>query len=236
MPTTTGLVLLAIFVTPGFIFRLVLGRNALSMPESDLRFLVRSLVDSLFIHAISVWWSLGIYRIWTSDQIGPRFDELVVWAVTVLLVAPFLLGYAWSKFLEWRYVQPLLSQLGLSWGDRLIFSWDWMAAKREGYWLVAEFKDGKKVGGRYEFNSRMSLTTWLDHTPRDLFIEELYEVNEDDTFGEPLAYNKGAWINGAELRMVRLYRDDQSGENGNHSEGKSPSRLKEVLRTWVSRL
>jgi len=54
----------------------------------------------------------------------------------------------------------------------------------------------------------MSLTTWLPHAPRDIFLEELYKIGEDDSFGDKIAYNRGAWINADDLRMIKIFKDD----------------------------
>jgi hypothetical protein len=132
-----------------------------------------------------------------------------MWGLVVLFVVPLVLALVWSALLEAKWAQGVLTLVGASWDDRLPLSWDLLASRRQPYWVILEFKDGKRVGGIYGKNSRMSLTTAHSHAPRDILLEELYELPQDkDEFGQRIPYNQGAWINGDELRSIRLFLNE----------------------------
>lgn len=218
MPTTTvALILLVAFIVPGFMFRSIINRNILSREESDIRLILESLETTLLFHAAFAPWTIRLFEAWKANNLliltthifGRQFPTVAVWALVVLFAVPFVTALVWSGVLEWKRVQGALGIVGASWDDRLQLTWDLFASRRAPYWVILEFKDGKRIGGRYGENSRMSLTTTHSHAPRDIFLEELYEVPDGKyEIGDKIPYNRGAWINGEELRSIRLFLNE----------------------------
>lgn len=210
MPSTDiGYILLVIFVVPGFIFEAVLNRSITGRPLSDLRFVLQALIFSLLIHAAFLTWTLDVRQKWIAGTLLTAGDRtLMFWALTVLIATPAVSAFVAGKLMESARLQPLLEFFGISWSNRLPFCWDWFALKKQGFWLIVEFKDGKKIGGKYEQQSQISQTPLgIANAPRDLFIEELYRINDDDTFGEPIPYNRGAWVSAEEIRSIKIFKE-----------------------------
>lgn len=208
MPTSiAGVVLLAIFVVPGFIFQAVLNRNILSKPTSEFRMVIQALVWSLIIHTASFPWSADAYRSWQTGHLAAQVDTLWLRGIGVIVIAPVVSALLIGKLLEWSRAQRLLGALGVSWEERLPLCWDWLANRRQGCWMILEFKDGRRMAGKFDSNSAISMTSWLPHAPRDIFLESICELQDGpDEIGPELPYNRGAWVNGDELRSIRLFK------------------------------
>lgn len=211
MPTSVaGVVLLAIFIVPGFIFQAVLNRNILGKPTSDFRSLVQALVWSLIIHTAFLPWSSDAYRAWEARALVSQAKDFWLKGIIVIILAPAVGALILGKVLEWSRAQRLLTVLGLSWEERLPLCWDWLANRKQGYWVILEFKDGRRIGGKFDGASAMSMTSWLPHAPRDIFIEQICQLKDNsDEIGLEVPYSQGAWVNGEELRSIKLFREAQ---------------------------
>ncbi len=208
MPTTlSGLAIIVLFIVPGFVMAAAFNsyRNVIRY-ISDLFFIVSAIVFSLIVHAVFAFWSVRIYKFWQSGDLLKNVPEFYIWLVIVVLVFPFVAGLVLARIFEANSLQTGLARIGFSVLDRTVTCWDWFARSGRAEWLIVEFKDGTRIGGRLGTGSRISLTRPdVSKEPRDIFIEEIYDISPDGRFGARIPNTRGAWINCSDVKVLRAF-------------------------------
>lgn len=74
-------------------------------------------------------------------------------------------------------------------------------ARPEGTWVRARLVDGSRVLGT--FNPRSFASS--DASLRDIYLEELWEADEDVWFTHPLPTTKGIWISGDQIGAIEFF-------------------------------
>jgi Family of unknown function (DUF6338) len=69
-------------------------------------------------------------------------------------------------------------------------------------WVQAELSDGRVVGGRYGRASFAS--SWPD--PGHMFLEEMWKVDEDGYFADPVPGNAGLLLRPTDYKLIRVYK------------------------------
>ncbi|MCD3202868.1 DUF6338 family protein [Clostridium botulinum] len=69
-------------------------------------------------------------------------------------------------------------------------SWDYIFSKRESYFILVHLKDSSIIGGLYKGNSYTSSYP----NKQDIYIEEVWNVDENGNFKSKVPNSKGAWI------------------------------------------
>lgn len=80
-------------------------------------------------------------------------------------------------------------------------AWDYIFGKREAYWVIVHLKSGIKIGGKYDCSSYTSSYPYT----HDIYIEELWGVDDDGKFLHPIEQSKGMWIAGEEILGVEFF-------------------------------
>lgn len=88
-------------------------------------------------------------------------------------------------------------------------AWDqFFSRQRTECWVQVELTDGKVVGGRFGANS--FATSWPD--PGHMFIEELWRVDEDGYFADPIPGRGGLLLRPADYKLLRVYQGGSADE------------------------
>ncbi|HEV8640144.1 MAG TPA: DUF6338 family protein [Methylomirabilota bacterium] len=78
-------------------------------------------------------------------------------------------------------------------------AWDYVFSHSTGSWVLVTLADGSTVAGIFSARSFAS----SDAAERDLFLEQLYRV-EDDGPWQPVPMNRGVWIRGEAIRAIEF--------------------------------
>ncbi|WP_039245733.1 DUF6338 family protein [Clostridium novyi] len=70
-------------------------------------------------------------------------------------------------------------------------SWDYIFSKREGYFILVHLKDSSIIGGLYMSNSYAASYP----NKQDIYIEQVWNVDEKGNFKSKVPNTKGLWIN-----------------------------------------
>lgn len=212
MPATIeAFVIFLIFIVPGVVATRALKGVVPFAFQSQIEFVVLSLIISLVIHLSAafvtvdaVW--LPLLSIQGGSVIGNisnlDYSVIVLWLSFILFVAPLFLGYLLGELLRQGKLQSILGKIGLSHAQLTPTAWDWFFMRQEGCWVVAEFADGRRIGGVYEYRSLASLSPHK----RDLFLEREYAVQDDMTIGDEVPNSNGLWINGDSIRSLHFFK------------------------------
>lgn len=81
-------------------------------------------------------------------------------------------------------------------------SWDYYFGLRKTCFVLIHLKDGKTVGGYYGKNSFASASP----KEGDIYIEKVYKINKDNTFGDPIPDSNGLLITKENYDFIELYK------------------------------
>lgn len=104
-------------------------------------------------------------------QFAVQSDEVIIQGIFVaisLVVAPILWPFLLDRALEFAARRGLLHY-------RYKTAWDDFFSRRNSCWLIVHLSDGRRVGGVFANKSYATLYP----TPGHLFIEELWEIDQE---------------------------------------------------------
>ena len=205
--TGTALILIALFVLPGFVTLLIRERtHTIRGEETPFERLLNALYYSALIYAIAVGVGLAV-GLDKSDLVefykGEKSPgEDLALAVVIALVLPAVLselGLLWRK----SRLRPLvLRRLKISPAHTVSSAWN-EAFGRGGTPMVrATLTDARVVGGYFGFGS---LAGYSEQTS-DLFIAERWILDDDGWFKERAKNTEGVWIGHESIVSVEFYK------------------------------
>lgn len=160
LTTVEAVVVVALVLSPGYIFTLVARRLIAHVPEAtDLRLLLTVVAYGTVIQALLFpLWTHRILDVYLDNTIRQHAYEVYAWAVASCLIVPVALGIVVGRLTLWPPMDRLLDQLGLGYIDRLPSAWDYVARQQHGSWVKIHLKDGRGViAGIFGRNSVASL-------------------------------------------------------------------------------
>ena len=209
MPTETGqaLLILVIFVLPGFVTLLIKERtHEVARSVTPFERLFSALFYSLLVYVPLVLFGavLGLDRqdireIYTANN--------GLWALTGVAVAsglvlPMLIAYGGFRWMGSDARVWLLSRLRLSLQHGTPSAWDYFFQEKIPALVRVTLRSGEVVAGYY---GPVSFAAYGVHG-RDLYVEEQWAV-DPETFQivEPAERSMGIWLPGEEIVEVELY-------------------------------
>jgi len=81
--------------------------------------------------------------------------------------------------------------------------WDFVFGKKEAYWVIVHLKDKRKIGGKFAKNSFASSYP----SEEQIYLEEVWTLDENGKFKEPLKRSGGIIILGKEILAVEFFRN-----------------------------
>jgi hypothetical protein len=206
-----AVILLIFLVVPGFVFvkvvdALIPGRR-------------RSFGKEIFD---VVCWSFATLAVWFVPalmlfRIG---DSLPWWLYYPLVLAivglgvfatPILLAYIFDR-LEGR---GYLKDLGVHSNPT---TWDWFFSNRAGnYYVRFHRKEGKDFGGYFGENSFAASSP----NAQQIYVEELWRVDEEGKFIERVEGSKGALINSEDCEFIEFFEAREAREGKTLEEGRT---------------
>lgn len=80
--------------------------------------------------------------------------------------------------------------------------WDYMFGKKEPFWIIVTLKDGRRIGGKYDSNSFASSYP----AEEQIFIEEVWELDEKGAFKKAIESSKGILIWGRDVLALEFLK------------------------------
>jgi len=80
-------------------------------------------------------------------------------------------------------------------------AWDSFFSNRESYYVIVTLKNGRKIGGKYGKNSFSSTYP----NPEELYLEELWKLNENGGFESKESQTEGILITEQEISTIEFY-------------------------------
>ena len=203
------------FVVPGFV-SLKVYQVLEPTSQKDAK---EQLIDAVAYSSIN--YALLLWPIWYAEWSTLKSSHpklYVAFYVFVVLVAPIVWALIWRTVRTTRALQKVLPHPT----ER---PWDYVFRQRKPYWIVVTFKDGKRVGGRYDTNSFASSSP----STEQLYLQEAWEINSDGGLERPHNATAGLMILGAEIATVEFFRMEQ--DDGDDFKDTDPSGPQEGVAT-----
>jgi hypothetical protein len=217
--TGTALLLLVAFVLPGFI-TLIARESTYVVRDAVTPFerLLLSLSYSVRIYGIII---LGAYigGLKSSDVAafyhGHRaLGEYIVLAALALVLLPLALAEVGRRWRQSTRLRPtILRRLGISLAHSTRSGWDHFFGSNTAALVRVTLDDGRVVAGYF---GERSLAAYSDET-QDLFLEESWELDDDDWFVGPAPSSLGVWLSHSHVVSLEVYDppgDSRAGPGG----------------------
>jgi hypothetical protein len=214
--TGTAILVLAIFVLPGFI-TLVFRERLYVVKGDDSPFerLLQALYNSALVYGIAIGGGLlfGLRKQNLVDlhkgTASLRDDFLV--AIGLFLPLPLLLAVLGSMWNSSKRLRPaLLGLVGSSDAHSVLSGWNELFTKQGGALLRVKLSDGRVVGGFYGEDSLAGNS----HHTQDLYISQRWELDEDDWFVKPADWSLGFWLPRESIVSLEVYASTDPNDAG----------------------
>ena len=134
-----------------------------------------SLLSYLAISAVYYAFALPVVE-WVL-QIQAGYIRASAW-LGLIFAGPALVGVALGLNARHEVGRRMLNKVGLRTVHVIPTAWDWKFGKATSQWAMVVLKDGTRFAGWYGDASFAS----SDPAERDLYIEQTYDVGEDDVW------------------------------------------------------
>lgn len=212
-PTGTALLIIAVFILPGFITLLFRERTySLKGEDSPFERLLNALYYSSIIFAILALVALLAHfnRDDVSRLYGGHYSlsSYVALAFTGLFALPLLIAELGRRWKRSSRLRPfILKKARIDPGHGVPAGWEQLfleskgIKEKKGLLLRVTLTDGRVVGG---FFGESSLAGYTAHT-RDLFLQERWELDNDHWFVKAAPGTRGLWIAENQINSVEVY-------------------------------
>lgn len=186
------LLLFLIFFIPGFIslkiYDLIIPGERRDFSKSLLEVLgYSSLNYAAFSWLIFLIYSRKLYQNHTN------------WFLLSLVIVLFIAPAAWPfifviLFDKWKFLSKFIIH-------PIPKAWDYIFGKRKSFWVIVHLKDGRRIGGKYDTKSFASSYP----AEEQIYLEEVWRLDEKGKFIEPIERTKGILILGREISMIEFF-------------------------------
>jgi hypothetical protein len=189
------LLLIAGFILPGAISMYVYGRKV-PQKEFELKDRIAEAICFSLMNFLIVW--LPVRQALASGM--AQSYPGISWIVLILsfVVVPVAWPFAVLSLLQKAEKHGWIAV-------RARTAWDDFFGRQQTEWLQVELTDGRVIGDR--FGRKSFTSSWPD--PGHLFIEEIWRVDKDGYFVDPLPGGAGILLRPADYKLVRATRGFQ---------------------------
>ena len=187
--TTDKIFYFVLFFLPGFIFiktysLVVVSRNSDFSKE--------------WYEAVA-W---GCIFFGTTYLIHLIFPLDLIWVIGIIII-PALIPFIIRKLINCSFVSSRII-------SPVPTSWDYIFGTRKPYWIILHLKDGRNIGGMYGVNSFTSSFP----NPQDIYMEEVWRLDENNLFIEQVERTNGILIKMEEIASIELFEYREENPNG----------------------
>lgn len=187
---------------------------------SDRAFFATTAIFGTIVHVIALPLTIDLGGKLLQDGPGPNLPETAAWVLIVLIALPTALGalFSWlsdiSDEVRPTWLRDLLFRLGVSSSVRTTQAWTWafMQQADSGKFVRVHLKDAgdSVVLGRYGILSGAS----SDPATHDLYLQELWEGDNDGWFVARQPGTTGVWIAGDQIKSIEFFAGGAAEGNG----------------------
>ena len=195
--------------------------NELSFPQSDIASILPLLIPgfvalgvrSQFMRGFSPSQSkenLVIYLAFSSvyDTLVVRFIEpewmtdSTIWFLVIFIIVPAIIGLLLGINVQRNFIRGALSRIGIFTTHAFPTAWDWVFSRGVSEQLVlVTLKDGTQFSGLFGLESFASSIP----NERDLYIQWLYDIDEEGIWTPVDEEGKGVLISASEISTVEFW-------------------------------
>ncbi len=211
--TGTAILIIAIFVLPGFVTLLFRERTyRIKGQDSPFERLLSALYYSSIIFIVLA--IAAVAACFSREDVSHLYagkyslGSYLLLAVVGLFFLPLAISEAGRRWQRSRKLRPwALKKLRIDPGHGVPAGWEQLFIESEGIreeqglLLRVTLADGRVVAGFFGENS---LAGYTAHT-RDLFLEVRWMLNEDSWFDEPAPDTRGLWIAAEQIHSIEAY-------------------------------
>ena len=222
--TFTAIILLIVFLVPGYVWRTIEGQfvyldHRLAWEKFALGLLTRSSLLYLpFTWLIYQGWK----EKWYDSHPIPSTLTAIGFVVFLPAVVGLITGVARQKewvdrIFSWKWIVWILSKTNLKTfsSHRVPTAWEAVfSSKLVQCWVVVTRKNGDQIHGRLGPGSHLS----IDPEDRDLFISQTLYWDETTQKYDVVPGTLGVYINADEIATIELIKYSET-EDQSHAEG-----------------
>ncbi len=210
MPTTLeALIIIALVIAPGFVLATFASWvTAFGERTSDLRFLLPTITAGTIIHVLLSPWTVRLVDFYDDRSLRAHNVEVILWGLVTLLLVPASLGIVTGWLSNTRPIDRLLDGIGLGYIDRMPSSWEYVMRLQRAGFVRVHLKEGGVIGGRYSGNSFAGSAAG---SSPDLYLEDVWRLNDRGDFERSLLDNWGVWIAADTMQYVEFFDDPSQG-------------------------
>jgi len=194
-----AVVVIILFIIPGFITDSIIALTIPRAKRESTEIILTAITFSCVNYAIFSW--LILLMILKGFPLKYEVWFIFSW-LGILLIGPVIEGFAFNWLVNSKLYRRIFSFLKLK-NIRLIpKSWDYHFGKEEPYWILLTLKDGKKIGGFFGTHSFASSFP----AEEDLYIEELWVIDEEGKFVQPIENSGGCLIRRNDINFIEFFK------------------------------
>lgn len=218
--TGTAILILAVFVIPGFITLIFRERlYVIRGQETPFERLLLALFYSALIYGalMVVAHHCGLQKsdlVEFHDGRKPLRDDLLA-ALAIFLVLPGAIAILGSRWMASKNVRPwVLRRFGSSDAHSISSGWNQLFTDQGTCLIRATLTDGRVVDGYYD---EPSLAGYSEQT-QDLYINQRWELDADGWFVKPADRSLGLWLPKDSIVSLEIYDAQNPGSTTNASQ------------------
>ncbi len=219
IPTSVeAIAVIVLFLIPGYVFLQFTKSAVAFIPQSvDARYFFAVITWGGLIHFAASRWTIPIIDWYQNDQLDEHTAYVLRWAVLTLGVGPLVAGVVGAWFIKLSWINKALGLIAMDYVSRTPSAWNF-ATRTGAAWIRVHLKDGTIIGGVYEENSFAD-----DTDEKDIFLEQVYNLNDAGDFTDPVKGNAGVWIPHDVISHVMFFRVEEGKTSGQQDDGSSPT-------------
>ena len=194
------LLLFLAFFVPGFVSIKVYRRL---VPSEKIDW-SSNLFEALGFGALNfAVWSWLIVYIHRDSFYAVHMVWYVVSWIVITVLAPAVWPVVFVKLARWRPVAGYIV-------SPIPRAWDYVFGLREPFWVLVNLENGTRIGGRFGDRSFASAFP----AEEQIYIEEVWTVDEEGRFVEPVEGSRGIVVLGKDISSVEffLWKEKEHGE------------------------
>jgi hypothetical protein len=198
LETPTDLVFVVAVLVPGFIFSSVLSqlvpRRLAGTTETIILGYLTGTAFNYAVCGFPVY--LVISGLWL---VGNQLGQLAVWC-GVTFLAPIILAVLVGAAIQHEWLGKFFKLIGLRWINLVPTGWDWIFSRTKPSFILVTLQNGTQVAG---WMGELSMAS-SDPDKRDLYIEEVYIVEEGDQPWKPAPNSGGILIEAGQIAYIEF--------------------------------
>jgi hypothetical protein len=205
--TGTAILILAVFVLPGFITLIFRERlYVVRGQETPFERLLSALFYSALIYGVLLT-AAHICGLQKSDLVefhnGSKGlgDDLLA-SLAIFLLLPGVIAIIGSRWMKSKSLRPrVLGLFGSSDAHSITSGWNQLFSEQGACLVRATLSDGRVVGGFYD---EPSLAGYSEQT-QDLYVNQRWELDDDGWFVQPAERSLGIWLPKESIVSLEIY-------------------------------